>query len=330
MGPVPPVAVHRRHRARHPADHGVHRPVRPRGREHRRVHGPVRHRVHPARRDLLAARHLLLGHDPRDLLRLARAQHVHRARRVHRIHRLQRRHRHRRARRQLVHLEVHRPVGAGPHRLGGVRHHHRRARLAHRVERRVRHPREPRRAARQGRGQRQPHRGVQGHRPERPAPVGGPQLSAVLRGQRRHHRRAFLSVQVRARSSGQLLHRRHHPGHHRTGHHAPLPGAQPPHPAPLAVHRRHGAHDRRLHAVHHRAHELARRHRRARPLLPSRADHPDDRHPEHDRLHRIRPAQDRQAQRGRHPLRAPDARQDRWRPVQRHRGLRGRRRRNGR
>ena len=150
MGPVPPVAVHRRHRARHPADHGVHRPVRPRGREHRRVHGPVRHRVHPARRDLLAARHLLLGHDPRDLLRLARAQHVHRARRVHRIHRLQRRHRHRRARRQLVHLEVHRPVGAGPHRLGGVRHHHRRARLAHRVERRVRHPREPRRAARQG------------------------------------------------------------------------------------------------------------------------------------------------------------------------------------
>ena len=175
------------------------------------VHGPVRHRVHPARRDLLAARHLLLGHDPRDLLRLARAQHVHRARRVHRIHRLQRRHRHRRARRQLVHLEVHRPVGAGPHRLGGVRHHHRRARLAHRVERRVRHPREPRRAARQGRGQRQPHRGVQGHRPERPAPVGGPQLPAVLRGQRRHHRRAFLSVQVRARSSGQLLHRRHHP-----------------------------------------------------------------------------------------------------------------------
>ena len=96
------------------------------------------------------------------------------------------------------------------------------------------------------------------------------------------------------------------------------------------LYRRHGAHDRRLHAVHHRAHELARRHRRARPLLPSRADHPDDRHPEHDRLHRIRPAQDRQAQRGRHPLRAPDARQDRWRPVQRHRGLRGRRRRNGR
>ena len=162
------------------------------------------------------------GMIPGDLLRLARAQHVHRARRVHRIHRLQRRHRHRRARRQLVHLEVHRPVGAGPHRLGGVRHHHRRARPPDRVERRVRHPREPRRAARQGRANGNPIE-RSSHRPERPAPVGGPQLPAVLRGQRRHHRRAFLSVQVRARSSGQLLHRRHHPGHHRTGYHALYP-----------------------------------------------------------------------------------------------------------
>ena len=70
--------------------------------------------------------------------------------------------------------------------------------------------------------QRQPHRGVQGHRPERPAPVGG--LSYLLYSVANvvHHRRAFLSVQVRARSSGQLLHRRRHPGHHRTGHHAPL------------------------------------------------------------------------------------------------------------
>ena len=50
----------------------------------------------------------VLGHDPRDLLRLARAQHVHRARRVHRIHRLQRRHRHRRARVSWFTWNVHR------------------------------------------------------------------------------------------------------------------------------------------------------------------------------------------------------------------------------
>ena len=47
--------------------------------------------------------------------------------------------------------------------------------------------------------------------------------------------------------------------------------------------------------------------------------HSDDRHPVADRLHRIRPAEERQAQRGRHPVRPPDARQDRWRHVQRHR-----------
>ena len=38
-------------------------------------------------------------------------------------------------------------------------------------------------------------------------------------------------------------------------------------------------------------------------------------------FHRIRPAEERQAQRGRHPVRPPDARQDRWRHVQRHRRL---------
>lgn len=54
----------------------------------------------------------------------------------------------------------------------------------------------------------------------------------------------------------------------------PLPGAQPPHSAPLAVHRRHGAAMIAGYTLFiMSAHEPARRHRRARPLLPSRADH---------------------------------------------------------
>ena len=64
-------------------------------------------------------------------------------------------------------------------------------------------------------------------------------------------------------------------------------------------------------------------HRRTGLLLPAADLHPDDRHPVPDRLHRIRPAEERQAQRGRDPVRAPDARQDCGCLLQRHRRLRG-------
>ena len=82
----------------------------------------------------------------------------------------------------------------------------------------------------------------------------------------------------------------------------------------------------RLPAVHRRHRQPRRRHRRPGVLLPAADLHPDDRHPLPDRLHRIRPAEERQAQRGRHPVRASDARQDRRRLLQRHRRCRRHRR----
>ena len=116
-----------------------------------------------------------------------------------------------------------------------------------------------------------------------------------------------------------LGHRRHHHG-------AAVPDSEQAHSAPLPVPRRHGAYGPRLPAVHRRHRQPRRRHRRPGVLLPAADLHPDDRHPLPDRLHRIRPAEERQAQRGRHPVRASDARQDRRRLLQRHRRCRRHRR----
>ena len=51
-------------------------------------------------------------------------------------------------------------------------------------------------------------------------------------------------------------------------------------------------------------------------LLPARHVHPDDRDPDNHGLCRVRPAQDRQAQRSRDPVCPTHAGQDRRRPVQ--------------
>ncbi len=100
-----------------------------------------------------------------------------------------------------------------------------------------------------------------------------------------------------------------------------VPDPEQAHSAPLPVLGWHGAHDRRLPAVRRRLQQSGNGHRRSGLLLPAADFHSDDRHPVADRLHRIRPAKERQAQRGRHPVRPPDARQDRRRMLQRYRRL---------
>ena len=187
------------------------------------------------------------------------------------------------------------------------------------MDRCLRHQGERERPAFQGPEERQPDRSLQGHLPERPAAVGCPELPAVRHRQRGHHRRADLPVQVHPRQPGRILpHRRDRTGR-RLGYGSAVPDPEQAHSAPLPVHRWHDLHDRRLCDARH----LLRQHhhgvRGSGAFLRAGYPHSDDRHPVADRLHRIRPAEERQAQRGRHPVRPPDARQDRWRHVQRHR-----------
>ena len=64
-GAFPPMAAHRRSGVRRADRHGLHWPVRLGERQHHAVHRAVRGGVRGARRVLLPARYLLLGHDPR-------------------------------------------------------------------------------------------------------------------------------------------------------------------------------------------------------------------------------------------------------------------------
>ena len=175
------------------------------------------------------------------------------------------------------------------------------------MDRRVRHQGKHQRTARQGPEERQPARGIQGPVPERPAPVGRPVLPAVRHRQRGHHRRTPLPVQVRARQPGRLLHDRRHRLGGRPHHGSAVPDPEQAHPTPSPVHRRHDLHDRGLHPAGSLLHQHDRGVHRPRALLHPGHPHPDDRHPLPDRLHRIRPAEERQAQRGRHPVRTSDA-----------------------
>ena len=149
--------------------------------------------------------------------------------------------------------------------------------------------------------------------------VGVPVLRPVLNRERRDHRLHDLPLQVRAAPARQLLRRRHHRLRHRPGCDAPVPGDQPSRAAPLPLPRWHGAHGYRLHLVHPLLHKP---HDRFIALvlfyLPATCI-PDDRDPDNHGLCRVRPAQDRQAQRSRRPIGATHAGQDRRCSLELHR-----------